>query len=226
MRWCPRCKAIYRADFARCPIDGEALQLGMTDPLIGTTVAQHYVIDAFLGEGAMARVYRAHHAHLEHKQFAVKLLFGDFAATLEMRLRFAQEADAASQLAHPNVVSVVDFGKTEQGLMFIAMELIDGRSLADLVDDGPMPWQRALALTRQIALGLEHAHERGLIHRDLKPDNVVIAGSPETARIVDFGIAIPVDNEQQTRLTNAGFTVGTPVYCAPEQTHNEPVDHR
>lgn len=224
VRWCPSCRAIYRADFARCPNDGAALERTAEDPLIGATLG-HYVVDAFLGQGAMARVYRAHHARLAHKQVAIKVLIGDYAATLEMRLRFAQEADAASKLDHPNVVSVVDFGKSDTGLMFLVMELVDGASLADAIADaGTLPLSRALAITRQILLGLQHAHERGLVHRDLKPDNVVVAG--ELARIVDFGLAIPVDDEQSTRLTGTGLALGTPVYASPEQTHGEPVDHR
>jgi serine/threonine protein kinase len=226
VRWCSSCLAIYRAEFARCPIDGAILERTADDPLIGMTIAQHYVIDAFLGEGAMARVYRAHHALLAQKQFAVKIMIGDLAAILEMRLRFAQEANAASQLEHPNVVSVIDFGRSESGLMFIAMELVDGRTLADVIqNEGPLPARRVLALTRQICLGLAHAHEKGLVHRDLKPDNIVLT-SRDRVRIVDFGLAIPMDDERSTRLTGVGLAMGTPIYAAPEQTNVEPVDHR
>ncbi|CAN5770188.1 hypothetical protein BH11MYX2_BH11MYX2_12950 [soil metagenome] len=201
--------------------------MGDTDPLIGTTLGTHYVIDSFIGEGAMARVYRAHHALLTNKQFAVKVMIGDLAATLEMRLRFAAEADVASQLSHPNVVSVVDFGRSDGGLMYLVMELVAGRSLFDVITtDGPLPARRALALARQICQGLAHAHERGLVHRDLKPENIIVAGKPELARIVDFGLAIGSDDERSTRLTAVGLAMGTPIYAAPEQTHNEPVDHR
>lgn len=226
-RWCGACRSRYRADFARCPIDGGVLEELDRDPLIGEVVGAHYVIDAVIGEGAMARVYRAHHALLAHKQFAVKVMVGDLAATLEMRLRFAQEADSVSQLHHPNVVSVVDFGKTDEGLIYIAMDLVDGVSLAQVIaDEAPLPAERVLAIARQIALGLGHAHERGLVHRDLKPDNVIISASPELVRIVDFGLAIPIDDEASTRLTGIGLAVGTPVYAAPEQCLNEPIDHR
>ncbi|MGE0401743.1 MAG: serine/threonine-protein kinase [Kofleriaceae bacterium] len=226
IRWCPACLAIYRAAFARCPIDGDVLEVGHRDPLIGMTIAQHYVIDEFLGEGAMARVYRAHHALLAQKRFAIKVMIGDLAATLEMRLRFAQEADAASQLEHPNVVSVVDFGRSESGLMFIAMELVDGRSLADVIArEGALSARRVVVLARQICQGLAHAHERGLVHRDLKPDNIVITGR-DRVRIVDFGLAIPMDDERSTRLTGVGLAMGTPIYASPEQTCAEAVDHR
>ncbi|MEJ7601383.1 MAG: protein kinase [Kofleriaceae bacterium] len=225
-RWCTQCRASFRTDFARCPVDGAVIEESATDPLLGMMFG-HYVIDSFLGEGGMSRVYRAHHSLLEHKQFALKVMMGEFAATLEMRMRFAQEADAASQLDHPNVVSVVDFGKTDGGLMFIAMDLVSGRSLATLIsEEAPIAPKRAISLTRQIALGLSHAHGRGLVHRDLKPDNIIVTNAPEVARIVDFGLAIPVDDERSTRLTSVGFAVGTPIYAAPEQTHNAPVDHR
>jgi serine/threonine protein kinase len=226
IRWCPSCLSIYRATFARCPMDGDALELGDDDPLIGTTIAQHYVVEAFLGEGAMSRVYRAHHALLPQKKFAVKIMIGDLAAVIEMRLRFAQEANAASHLEHPNVVSVVDFGRSESGLMFIAMELVDGQSLAEVIaKTGALSARRVVALTRQICQGLAHAHERGLVHRDLKPDNIMITGR-DRVRIVDFGLAVPMDDERSTRLTGVGIALGTPIYASPEQTCAEAVDHR
>src|SRR5205085_11260062 len=111
----------FRTDFVRCPHDGAPVESVAVDPLIGATVAQ-YVIDDLIGEGGAARVYRAHHTRLERRQFALKVLLGDIAASLAMRMRFAREAKAASQLEHPNVVSVVDFGQTPEGLLYLAME--------------------------------------------------------------------------------------------------------
>src|SRR5690349_8931239 len=110
LRCCRTCRAVFRTDFLRCPNDGSAIELVDRDPLIGHTVGS-YVVDAFLGDGAVGRVYRVHHERLEHRQLALKVLIGDFAASVAMRMRFAQEAAAASRLEHPNVVSVVDFGK-------------------------------------------------------------------------------------------------------------------
>ncbi|MEO8551396.1 MAG: protein kinase [Kofleriaceae bacterium] len=221
---CPACLAIYRTEFARCPHDGEVLAWSEVDPLIGATIA-HYTIEACIGAGAMGRVYRAHHQHLEHRRAAIKILAGELAAIVEMRLRFAHEADAASRLDHPNVVPVIDFGKSDRGLLYLAMELVEGRSLAEvLATGGALPVPRALGLVRQISLGLAHAHALGLVHRDLKPENVLVDGH-DVARIVDFGLAIRAD-ETSTRLTQVGLAFGTPVYAAPEQTHNEPVDHR
>jgi len=228
LRCCSRCHAVYRADFARCPTDGEPLELRDEDPLIGTTIGEHYEIVGFVGEGGMGRVYSAHHTRLQRRQFAIKVLLGDLAATMSTRIRFAQEADAASRLDHPNVVPVVDFGKTTTGLMFLAMELVTGPTLAQLIaTDAPLPVERVIGLTRQLCLGLAHAHARGLVHRDFKPDNVVVVSGTglEVPRILDFGLAITHD-EPSARLTTAGIALGTPSYASPEQTHHEPVDER
>jgi serine/threonine-protein kinase len=219
---------VYRADFERCPTDGHLLELRTDDPLIGVTLGEHYEIDGFVGEGGMGRVYSAHHTRLQRRQFAIKVLIGDLAATMSTRIRFAQEADAASRLDHPNVVPVIDFGKTEMGLMFLAMELVAGRTLAQVIaNEAPLPAKRVVALTRQLCLGLAHAHDRGLVHRDFKPDNVVVVASAgdEVPRILDFGLAISHD-EASARMTTVGIALGTPSYASPEQTHHEPVDER
>jgi serine/threonine protein kinase len=231
LRCCQTCRAIYRTDFERCPTDGTPLSFVEVDPLIGATVAKHYTIDALIAEGGMGRVYRAHHSLLLHRKFAVKVMIGDLAATIAMRLRFGQEADSASRLAHPNVVSVIDFGKTDEGLLFLVMDLIDGRTLAEVIAaEAPLEPRRALMLARQICDGLAHAHERGLVHRDFKPENVIIESriDGEHAVITDFGIAISseTDDDAPARLTSTGITLGTPIYAAPEQTHGLRVDHR
>src|SRR5262245_51157190 len=229
VRFCTHCRAVYYADFARCPNDGAAIELRDTDPLVGTIIA-HYAIDEYIGGGAMGRVYRCHHLKLQRKQFALKILRGDLAATMAMRLRFTQEAEAASRLVHPNVVSVIDFGRTEEGLLYIAMDFVEGPSLANLIAGGPMVPLRAVRLARELCFGLAHAHALGFVHRDFKPDNIIVVNEEdlERPRIVDFGLAIHADPENDTaRLTLAGAAVGTPVYAAPEQMSNdEVVDHR
>jgi serine/threonine-protein kinase len=225
---CSVCRAIYRSDFLRCPTDGTALEPCIEDPIVGTTIGEHYVIDACVGEGAMGRVYRSHHARLERRQFAVKVLLGDLAATIAMRLRFAQEAEAASRLDHPNVVPVLDFGKTPAGLLYLAMEFVEGRTLAEVIaDEGPLAPDRVIALARQLSLGLAHAHAQGLVHRDFKPDNVIVVGAngAEVPRILDFGLAVPHDTDS-ARLTSAGMSVGTPAYAAPEQVSSGEIDPR
>jgi tRNA A-37 threonylcarbamoyl transferase component Bud32 len=216
------CHAAFRSDFVCCPLDGGPLSVTHHDPLLGNVLAGRYVIEALIGQGAMGRIYRARHAGLVDKRYAVKILLGDYAASAEMRLRFANEAKNTSRLDHPNIVRVVDFGRTSSGLLFLVMELVDGGSLGALVRAGLVDRPRALAIIRQLCAGLAHAHAHGVIHRDFKPDNILIVG--DTARIVDFGLAIST-SEDDPRLTSSGV-VCTPAYAAPEQLTGGTLDHR
>ncbi len=226
---CPSCHAAFRGNFTRCMRDGVALIRTADDPLIGATLAERYVIEALVGEGAMGLVYRAHHARLS-RLFALKLMFGDVAADPSMRLRFAHEADAASRMSHPNVVSVLDFGKTENGLLYLAMEYAEGQTLAAVIRrEGPLPEARVVNLARQMARGLGHAHRAGLVHRDFKPANVAATygeDGRELVRILDFGLAIAEGDGRIGRLTEHGLVVGTPIYISPEQARDQVVDHR
>jgi serine/threonine-protein kinase len=229
LRYCTVCRAVYFTDFARCPNDGGPVVLADFDPLIDTDIS-HYRVESFIGDGAMGRVYRCHHAHLVRKQFALKVLRGELATTMSMRLRFTQEAEQASKLVHPNIVAIHDFGRTESGLLFIAMEFVEGPTLSDLIADGPMAPARVIELVRQLCLGLDHAHAHHLVHRDFKPDNILVVRDDdgrEVPKIVDFGLAISADpDDDRARLTTAGIAVGTPVYAAPEQMSHGAVDHR
>jgi serine/threonine-protein kinase len=188
-------------------------------------IADTYVIDGLLGEGAAGRVYRAHHRTLANQRYAIKVLIGDFAASSTMRQRFVREAESASRLEHPNIVGVIDYGCTERGLHYLVMDLVDGVSLASLIAQGPMPAERVIRIAHQLCEGLEHAHGRGVIHRDFKPDNVLIASAAgrEIARIIDFGLAMSIGSD--TRLTTNGVAC-TPAYAAPEQLRGGAIDHR
>ncbi|MBV8761331.1 MAG: serine/threonine protein kinase [Deltaproteobacteria bacterium] len=226
IRCCGICGASYRTEFQRCPNDGGELVLGVVDPLVGMTLGDHYVIEALLGEGAMGRVYRAHHHRLTGRRFAVKVMLGDLAVDPEMRMRFAREAEATSRLDHPGVVGVHDFGRTPTGLLFLVMELVEGETLGRVLRRGPMAPERVIRLARQLCHGLAHAHARGIVHRDLKPDNILVVapGTPaERVRISDFGLAITHDDD--ARLTTSGV-VCTPAYAAPEQLFGRDVDGR
>ncbi|HEV7556719.1 MAG TPA: serine/threonine-protein kinase, partial [Kofleriaceae bacterium] len=220
---CTECGAIYRSDFPRCPNDGAEVIAASRDPLVGSTV-DNYVIEDLIGEGAMGRVYRAHHRHLHDRRYALKVLIGDLAVTASNRIRFEKEAESASRLNHPNVVGVFDVGRSNKGLLYIAMELVDGESAGTILDRGPMEVSRVLRIARGVCAGLAHAHAAGIIHRDLKPDNILIVDG-DVPRIVDFGLAISTDRVD-ARLTSTGMTMGTPAYIAPEQASGRPVDHR
>jgi serine/threonine-protein kinase len=226
---CPTCSAIYGSAYDLCPNDGTLLVPGGGDELIGRTLADKYVIDECIGEGGMGRVYKAHHARLMKRTFAIKILLGDLAADPTMRKRFEQEAETASRLQHPNVVSVLDFGNTEGGLLYLVMEFVAGEALSELIKTGPLPEKRVIAITQKLCLGLAHAHSQGLIHRDFKPDNVVLATQDQgdTPRILDFGLAIVRSPEEASiRLTGSGLMVGTPAYISPEQARAASVDQR
>jgi serine/threonine-protein kinase len=227
---CPKCLSVFRSGFPRCPLDGAVLQtLGDEDPLIGFELADRYVIEALIGEGGMGRVYRARHIRMS-RRFAIKVLFGDLAADGKARSRFSREAEASSRLSHPNVVSVVDFGETDEGLLYLAMDYIEGQELHRVVArEAPFDAARCLSILRQLARGLAHAHDKGLIHRDFKTENILVTtdGPDEIARIVDFGIAVVGEmTAPEQRLTTEGMVLGTPAYMSPEQSTGEEIDHR
>lgn len=177
----------------------------------------------------MGRVYRARHRRVG-RQFAIKVLFGDVASHDNVVSRFEREAAAAGRLNHRNVVSVVDFGEAEGGLLYLAMDYVDGENLRDIIKrERPLDTQRITFLLAQLCQGLAHAHSKGLVHRDFKTDNILIGQSDdgEIARIVDFGIAMLSETANSSeRLTTHGVVVGTPAYMSPEQAAGDLLDHR
>jgi serine/threonine-protein kinase len=197
----------------------------LLEPLVGTTVAGRYEIRALLGRGGMGGVYRAHDRKTD-TLVALKLLPAERAAAPEHAARFQREATTGKRITHPNVVTVFDKGELPDGSLYLTMELLEGRSLADELDAGPMPYPRAIRLTDQILHGLQAAHELGIAHRDVKPDNVVLVqrDGREIAKVVDFGIA---SNERAAfKLTAAGVAFGTPEYLSPEMSMGLAVDAR
>ena len=202
------------------------------DKLIGSVLASRYQIEQRIGEGAMGTVYKARHVKVG-RAFAVKVLHARLLADLKVAERFEREAELAGRLRHPNVIGVVDVGETDDGLRYMVMDFAAGPDLATLLGEAPMPAPRVSNLTRQLLEGLFHAHEQGLIHRDFKPENVIVerdSHNEEVPRIVDFGIAIVRDGGDSTdglgRLTTNGLVLGTPHYMAPEQAVADPIDHR
>ena len=161
-----------------------------SDPLIGRKLDGRYEVLERLGEGGVGVVYRGRQVQLG-RFVAIKVLHQDTAASPEWRRRFEREAKALSALAHPNVVPVTDSG-IDGGVPFLVMELLEGKTLADLIKEGPLPLWRALDIARQTLRGLAFAHGKGIVHRDLKPANVFLQALPDQAdhvRLLDFGMA-------------------------------------
>jgi tetratricopeptide (TPR) repeat protein len=201
----------------------------MHDPLLGAVLGDRYLILSRLGVGGMGAVYRAQHTTLK-RDLAIKVLLPEFGGKDEFVRRFEREAESASRLAHPNIISVTDFGRTPDGLLFLAMEYLDGRSLTSLIREGPLGVPRALGIARQILAGLNRAHGAGVVHRDLKPDNIMLIerdGTRDFVKILDFGIAKVTDPEPgREALTQAGMVFGTPEYLSPEQALGDKIDAR
>jgi serine/threonine protein kinase len=198
------------------------------EPLIGVVLSDRYRVDARIGAGGMGLVYKATHL-LIGRTLAIKVLRRRYAEQDEVAKRFALEARVASSVKHMNVVDLLDYGSTPLGSPFYVMEFLDGRSLArELARNGPIEPTRALDIACQIARGLSAAHQAGVIHRDLKPDNVYLVAAdqhgPELVKILDFGIAHVAG--RKTRLTAAGAVVGTPEYMSPEQARGTDLDGR
>jgi serine/threonine-protein kinase len=187
---------------------------------IGSVLDGRYRIDAVLGTGGMGRVYRAEHTKIG-KSVAIKVLHADLHRNREASQRFQREAIASGRLDHPNIVGVSDFGVLDDGACYLVMEVLEGESLGDrLARDKRIHWVEAIDILRGVLYGLRHAHERGVVHRDIKPDNVYLArkdGDP-VIKILDFGIAkLYAGSEDDPASTRAGLTVGTPAYLSPEQ---------
>jgi eukaryotic-like serine/threonine-protein kinase len=203
---------------------------GKRRDLIGQVVLDRYSIEEELGAGAMGTVYRGRHIKLK-RDVAIKIMHEHLAGEPLLLERFRREAAAAGKLDHANVVPVLDVGELPDGKHVMVMEYVKGWPLSAIMT-GPLPRERAVRCLLQLLHGLEHAHGEGLVHRDLKPDNVIVqvdASGEETARIVDFGIAVlraPDEGVEGGRLTASGMIVGTPQYMAPEQARAERVDHR
>jgi tRNA A-37 threonylcarbamoyl transferase component Bud32 len=200
------------------------------DPLIGLVLSDRYRILRKLGEGGMGTVYQAEHALIE-KRIALKVLFPELTRRTDLVARFLQEAKSASRIGHENVIDISDFGQSPEGLVYIAMEYLDGQDLSQLIKaEGPQPWPRARPILMQIAKALRAAHEHGIIHRDMKPENVFLIqreGRPDFVKVLDFGIAKVVNvDDGGPRLTQAGMIFGTPEYMSPEQAQGQTPDHR
>jgi serine/threonine-protein kinase len=208
------------------PLDGDGAEL------IGTVIDGRYRLDSTLGRGGMGLVYRATHIGMR-RQVAVKILHPSLAMSPDVRSRFEREALAVGKVDHPNCVATYDVGRLPEGALYLAMELLEGHSLADVLEDErQIAPGRALHILAHILRGLGAVHAAGLIHRDIKPENIFLirhGDDLDFAKILDFGIAKPMSGELSddgVRLTQAGMAFGTPIYMAPEQALGNKMDGR
>lgn len=220
---CLSCSREFTGVVTACPHDGTVLIPLAKDPLIGSKLADRYHILTLIGHGGMGNVYRAKHELME-RDVAIKMLKADLITDSMSVKRFQQEARAACRLKHPNVITLFDFGVSPSGQPYLVMDLLVGVSLADVIKkDGNVGADRTVKIGCQAASALEHAHRAGVIHRDLKPGNIMLIDTDDEkdfVKVVDFGVAKLIgggeDSESQ-RLTQTGEVCGSPVYMSPEQ---------
>jgi serine/threonine protein kinase len=197
----------------------------------GTVIADRFRVVSHIGDGAVGEVYLVEHTALG-RQYALKLLKKKFKRNEVMTERFRREALAASRLEHPNIVYISDFGRTLAGDLYLAMEYIQGMSLATVINNalpGVIPLRRALHIVWQISRAVATAHDAGVLHRDLKPENVMLSQGrvgADAVKILDFGLAKITVEADQNVLTQKGMMFGTPAYMSPEQARGEPLDTR
>ncbi len=220
-RFCEKCGA---------PLPQEAA----ADPLIGQIIGGRYKVIGVLGEGGMGRVYHAEQRMgTSVRKVAVKTLLSQFAKDPQTVARFMREVGTVSELEHPNTIKVYDFGQTDSGELYIAMELLQGQSLDEILASGqPLPPERVDRIVGQVCGSLQEAHDKGIVHRDLKPANIFLttrAGEEDVVKVLDFGIAKKADSKdskQEQKLTQQGTILGTPPYMSPEQFTGKELDPR
>jgi serine/threonine-protein kinase len=225
MKACPKCGAEYPDTTTLCPSDGVALEK-TDDSLLGQILAGKYRIEERLSEGGMGTVYRGTHVLMD-KTVAIKVLRPSLAADEKIVARFSREARAASRISHPHALSVTDFGEAENGVVFLVMEYLDGKTLKELIrDEGPLPLPRVVEILRQVGGALDAAHSEGVVHRDLKSENIMLLSSSgsDYAKVLDFGIAKIKEAEgaYDPELTAPDLVIGTPQYMSPEQCSQSP----
>ncbi|NOZ00651.1 MAG: serine/threonine protein kinase [Deltaproteobacteria bacterium] len=229
-RVCPECGRRFDADVLECPDDGApTFMVDKEADLIGRDLDGRFDVLELLGVGGMGAVYRARQRSTD-RDVALKLLRPDMAGDETAIKRFFREARAASRLTNPHTITIFDFGQTRDGILFIAMELLKGRSLAGLLREtaGPLSPDGAVDIIDQVLQSLDEAHAEGILHRDLKPDNIQLVQTRDGdafVKVLDFGIAKQLDSKS-TALTATGAVFGTPTYMSPEQAQALDLDAR
>ena len=224
MKRCTICHSTYPAAFTHCPHDGSVLTEA-NDWAEGTLIRGKYRILGMLGHGGMATVYKALHVGFD-EVCALKVINPELASDLSFVKRFGQEAALTRKLQHPNAVRMEDIDQADDGRPFMVLEFIEGESLKDVIQrQAPLPLPRACRIAKQVAAALDAAHRLGMIHRDIKPGNILLtrqaAGAgEELAKVLDFGIAKIKEAHLSAggaTLTRTGTSIGTPAYMSPEQ---------
>jgi serine/threonine-protein kinase len=247
LKVCPRCFTRF-PDAERFCLHDSAVLVEEQDIARLNTAVGNYRLDKILGRGGMGTVYSGEHIYIK-KPVAVKILHSQFARYPEAVNRFLREARAASSINHPNIVDVTDFGLLQDSTVYFVMEFLEGKSLEDVIErEGAVELHRALNVANQISLALEAAHHAGVIHRDLKPDNIFLLQKPgrrdlvrmaadntwrtereqtfDFVKVLDFGIAKTLVPDELVAETVQGAVFGTPEYMSPEAARGEDVDHR
>jgi len=231
VRVCHQCGAVTKPDDRFCASCGAALfqegSSGTKDPLIGRTVGGAYVLQEIVGVGGMGRVYRAEQTTLG-RTVAVKVIHPHLLHDEQTVARFYTEARASSRLNHPNSVSIIDFGSTDDGILYLVMEFLRGKDLAMVMhEEGPLPFDRICDVLTGVLDALGEAHALDIVHRDLKPENIILRplrSGQDLVKVVDFGLATIISGD--TSITRPGLVCGTPDYMSPEQGRGDPVDGR
>jgi serine/threonine protein kinase len=238
-RVCPHCQAVYGyKEEHHC--DKGPPSLPPEDPLVGAVLGERYQVESFLSSGGMGVVYKARHTVLD-KPLAIKLMRE--AQDPVAQQRFLLEAKAAVHIGHEHIVDINDYGVIEDGRPYLVMEFLQGQTLEAVIAKGPLPWPRAIRIAEQVARGLQAVHEKGILHRDLKPGNIFLLDRQrrDFVKILDFGIAKVMAGTRDSltegggggnaalpnlRATTQGMVLGTPEYLSPEQASGEPIDAR
>lgn len=235
---CPECGRVSKGDDAFCPGCGARLviwahsQDAPEEDMSGRVIDRRFQILERIGRGGMSTVYRAEQTSIA-RPVALKVLSPQLSSIENVKKRFHNEAALASRLNHPNTVTIYDFGESSEGLLYIAMELVEGQNLGkEIKANGAMSWQRACRIAVQLAESLQNAHDMGIIHRDLKPENIMLTvcgEAPDMVKVLDFGIAKIVSGRggaETAGLTSPNQVFGTPSFMSPEQVAGKELDHR
>ena len=230
MKVCPVCSTEYADDVKFCPNDGQTLRSAApASDLVGQVIADRYHVVKKLGAGGMGQVYLAEHVKMGRRS-AIKVMNPSMVHDPDAVARFNREASNASRITHANVCAIYDFGETADGLIYLAMEFIEGEPLTELLErDGALPLARAASIFVQTAEALQAAHDLGIVHRDLKPDNIMLTRPKggDTVKVVDFGIAKAVGGDDAgQKVTKTGLVIGTPEFMSPEQLSGDTLDGR